>query len=122
MPPTSFDSRINGPVVLDMMVTYLGADPNKFQQKINDTKGCHARFLFLVKLYKEHLAAVKDVAGDDARVACHKAYALMSYFMVLVGTCIFMDKSVTYEDIFYINSFIDLEKIHEYNWRTTGLV
>lgn len=31
--------------------------------------------------------------GDDARVAYHRTCALRSYFTVLVGTCIFVDKS-----------------------------
>lgn len=39
---------------LDIMVTYLGVDPRKSQHELDDTKGCHARFSFLVDLYEHH--------------------------------------------------------------------
>lgn len=36
--------------------------------------------------------------------------------MILVGTSIFMNKSVTYVDLVYIKYFTNLERIYEYNW------
>lgn len=37
----------------------------------------------------------------------------MTYFMMM-GTGIFVDKSVIHVDAFYIKYFMDLEMIHEY--------
>lgn len=51
-----------------------------------------------------------------------RKYALKSYFLILVGTSIFMDKSATYVDVVYLKFFMGLEQIHEYNWGETCLV
>lgn len=42
--------------------------------------------------------------------------------LYLVGTFIFMDKSVTYTDVDYLWYFVDFEGIHEYNWWAVCLV
>lgn len=42
---------------LEMMVIYLGVDPEKTHQELDDTRGYHSRFSFLVDLHKHHLDA-----------------------------------------------------------------
>lgn len=58
--------------------------------------------------------AVVDTGSDEARVTYHRVYALRTYFMILVGTIIFLDKSVGYVEVVYIKYFTDLERIHKY--------
>lgn len=65
--------------------------------------------------YVDNLNATVDAATNDARVEYYRVCTLKSYVMILVGTCIFMDKSTTYVDIVYNKYFIDLERIHEFN-------
>lgn len=108
-------SRINRADALEMMMTYLGDDSGKSQHEINNTRWCHARFSFLVKLYEDHLTTIVDALGDDTRDAYHITCALRSCFMVLDKTCIFVDKNVTHVDVVYIKYFINLERINEHN-------
>lgn len=51
---------------LDMIVTYLGANTSDVQKEMDDTIGCHARFVFLEELYINHLVAPVEVDGGDA--------------------------------------------------------
>lgn len=69
----------------------------------------------MVDLYENHMAVYVDVDGDNAHVSYYIAHALRSYLVVVIGMSIFIDKSVTYFDIFYLRYFIDLEKIQKYN-------
>lgn len=45
----------------EMMVTYLGFDPNE----VADIKGACARFKFFEELYKDHLQIDMDIDSDD---------------------------------------------------------
>lgn len=45
---------------------------------------------------------IMHVVDDDAYVACHRHCALKIYFLILIGTNIFMEKSVTYVDGVYL--------------------
>lgn len=67
-------SKTSRPDALDIMLTYLRADPGKFQPEINDIRGCYARFSFLVTMYEHYMATSMDADGDDAQVVYHKAY------------------------------------------------
>lgn len=46
-------------------------------------------------------------------------YVMRAYLLYLVGTTIFVDKSATYVDVFYLRYFEDFKQIHEYNWGAT---
>lgn len=98
------------------MGNYLGAGLENALKNMEDTRECHARFGFLENLYAHHLVAEEEVNSDDAHVVNHRACALRSYLMYLVGTSIFMDTSAYYIDVVYLGCFIDFEQIHEYNW------
>lgn len=99
------------------METQLGAESNKSQGEIKDTKGCHARFSFLLKNYINHLNVSLDGASDEAQVSYHRVCAFRTYFIILVDTDIFMDKCATYVDVVYIKCFAGLNRTYEYNWR-----
>lgn len=109
--------------IMEMMVNYLGIDPGDALQEIKTTRGCHARFRFLERLYIKQLHVAEKDVGDDEQVMQHRAYTLRAYMLYLVGTFIFVDKSVTYVDVVYLRYFADLEQIHEYNWggRSCGI-
>lgn len=100
---------------MDMMVNYLGDDPEDSLNKLEDTRGCHARYGFLENLYVHYLAATMEVDGDDAQVINHISCALRSYLMYLVCKSTFMDKSAYYVDVVYFRYFIDFKWINEYN-------
>lgn len=65
--------------------------------------------------YINNLNADVDVMRYDAHVTYHVVCALRIYFIFLVDTSIFVDKSLTYVDIAYIEYFMDMNMIHEYN-------
>lgn len=52
-------SRIIKDETLEMIMTYLGADPEDALKKIEDTWGCYARFVFLERLYEQQLPVVE---------------------------------------------------------------
>ncbi|KAI5420544.1 hypothetical protein KIW84_044371 [Lathyrus oleraceus] len=108
--------RITIPDALNMMVTYLGADPSDVHKEMDGIIRFHARFAFLEKLYIYHLLAEVEVDGDDTKALHHRACPLRSYLIYLVDTSIFVDKSVYYVEVVYLRYFIDFERIHEYNW------
>lgn len=89
---------------IDLKVTQLGAGLRKTQCEIENTRGCHTRFSFLSKSYINHLNADVDVVGDNARVSKYRVCALMKDFLTLVGTSIFVDKSVTYVELYTLNT------------------
>lgn len=76
------------------------------------TKGCHARFEFLKKVYTNEILRAQEARGDDEHVGLHRAYAMRAYLIYLVGTAIFVDKSATYIDVVYLWYFGDFERIH----------
>lgn len=97
-------------------MTYLGVDIEDSLKELEDTRGCHARFIFLKNLHIHHLDATMESDGDDARVMHHRAYALRSYLMYLVDTSIFVDKGAYYVDLVYLRYFIYFDQTHEYKW------
>lgn len=47
------------------MVTLLGANPCKAEEEATRTRGSHARYNFLEKLYNEHVNRALDIVSDD---------------------------------------------------------
>lgn len=80
---------------LEFMENYLVADSGAVQQELDAMRGAHARFSYIDELYKYHLIAEMDDEGDDEHVLLHRKCALRSYFLYLVSTTIFVDKSAT---------------------------
>lgn len=59
-------------------------------------------------MYKYHMDVEVEAKGDDEQVLFHRQCALRLYFMYLVDTSLFMDKSETYVEVVYLTYFIDL--------------
>ncbi|XP_058776933.1 uncharacterized protein LOC131651278 [Vicia villosa] len=74
------------------------------------TSGAHIRFSSLKELYENHLvaAAESEQEGDGLFTEYHRACALKCWFMFLVDTTLFVDKSATYIDMTYLRYFIEL--------------
>lgn len=53
-------------------------------------------------LYKYHLFPALEDEVDDEHVLFHKPCAFRSYFMYLIDTIIFVEKTATYFDIVYV--------------------
>ncbi|XP_058772604.1 uncharacterized protein LOC131646596 [Vicia villosa] len=72
--------------------------------------GAHVRFSTLKEIYEHHLvaAARTEDEGDAVFVEYYRACALRYWFMFLVGTSLFVDKSGTYVDMTYLRYIIDL--------------
>lgn len=98
------DSTIYIFEALDLMVTQLWVDAGGTQKKIEDTRRCHARFSFLTKKYIDHLNATVNLIGYDAQVVYHKQCALKTYFLLLVNTCIFVDKVKSMSILYTLNT------------------
>lgn len=76
----------------------MGSYPSEAQEKLDATRGAHARFS-----YKSNLVATVKVEGDEELVLFHRQCALRSYFIYLVDTTILIDKSETYIDVLYVD-------------------
>lgn len=92
-------SRINRVVALEMMMDYLGAEPDNDLKEIKDTRWGHARFRFLDRLYAHQLIATKQADGDNKHVMQHITYALRTYLLNLVGISIIVDMGAYYTDM-----------------------
>lgn len=107
--------NINRDDALELMVDYLGVNPEAKMTEFEATRGARSRFRFLEKVYTNELLKVVSVVGDDEQVTPHRAYATKAYMLYLVGTTIFMDNGVNYVDVIYQQNFDDFEWIQEYN-------
>lgn len=107
--------RINKDEGLEMMVDYLGVDLQDAMREFGKTRGCHARFEFLKKVYTYEILRAEEAIGDDEQVGLHIAYAMRAYLLYLVGITILVDKSATYIDVIYLRYFEDFKRVHEYN-------
>lgn len=58
-------SRIKYDEAQEMMVIYLGAGPMDALMQCESTRGAHAKFLHLKKIYGEYLELAKEVDDDD---------------------------------------------------------
>lgn len=95
-----------------MMVEYFGADPEEVMKELDKTRGARARFVYLMKIYEDAILSAQHVDGDDEQVTLHRSHALRAYLLYLVGTAIFMDKSVILQTSFtYITSWISSESM-----------
>lgn len=81
-----------------MMVEQLGVDPEDAVMEFEKTRGAHARFEFLKKVYTYDILRAKQARSDNEQVGLHRAYGMRVYLIYLVSTMIFMDKSATYVD------------------------
>ncbi|XP_058784655.1 protein MAIN-LIKE 2-like [Vicia villosa] len=78
--------------------------PFMAERECSVTNGAHIQFSSLRELYENHLVAEAETEeeGDALFVEYHRAYALRCWFMFLVGTVLFMDKSATNVDMTYL--------------------
>jgi hypothetical protein len=69
---------------------------------VNDTKGAHARFSYLRRIFKESLLQQLEAdneGGMEEKVQKLRAQALRIYLLYLVGITLFTDKSAHYVDV-----------------------
>lgn len=59
-----------------MMIDYLRVDPADVMEEMDRTRGDHARFEFLKKVYTYELQIAEQARGDDEQVGLHKAYVI----------------------------------------------
>src|SRR4051812_40632441 len=86
------------------MEIYLGMDPYMADYECRTTNEPHIRFSTLSDHYEHHLVAAADSeeAGNNLFMEYHRACALRYWFMFLVGTALFVDKSERYVDVTYL--------------------
>ena len=85
--------RIRQKQNVNLMVTLLGTDHSKVSDEAAHTRGSHARFDFLEKLYNDHVKGGTYVDGDNVHVEYHRHYILKCYLLFLIDTPMFMDKN-----------------------------
>lgn len=107
--------RITKDEELEMMVDHLRDNSEEAKDELDRTRGAHAMFEYLMKIYETEILRAEQPASDYEQVGLHIAHAIRAYLLYLVGTSIFMDKSSSYTDVVYILYFLDFERIHEYN-------
>ncbi|XP_058771909.1 protein MAIN-LIKE 1-like [Vicia villosa] len=116
-------SHIQWIEAIEWMVDFLGMDPFMAERECQATSGELIRFSNLRELYEDHLVAAAEVEeeGDAFYVEYHRCITLRCWFMFLVGTMLFVDKSANYVDMTYLRYFIDLSRVQEWNWGGTIL-
>ncbi|CAL5208185.1 unnamed protein product [Lathyrus oleraceus] len=90
---------------LEMMLEYRGADPGEVMDELDKTRGTHARFVYLEKVYEDVLLSAQQ-ADDDEKVALHKSHVLRAYLLYLVGTAILWTIVPLIQTSTYVNSWI----------------
>lgn len=70
--------------VLEMIVEYLGTDPGEVMDELDKTRGAHARFVYLNKVYEDVLLTAQQDDGDDEQVVLYISHALRAYLFYLV--------------------------------------
>lgn len=95
-------ARINRDDAVNMMKTYLGVDSMDSIQKLEATRGCHARFRFRERFYAQQIHSDEQAAGDDEQVMQNRAYIVRGYFLYLVGMPIFVGRCATFMDVFLL--------------------
>ncbi|CAL5198199.1 unnamed protein product [Lathyrus oleraceus] len=48
-----------------MMIDYLGDDPGEEMDELDRTRGVHARFEYIKKIYETEILRAENVADDD---------------------------------------------------------
>lgn len=99
---------------VEMKIRYLGSSPGDALDGVNETKGAHARFSYLRRIFKERLLQQFEADNEgrmEEEVQKLSDQALRIYLMYLVGITLFTDKSVTYVNVVYLRYFRDLEVI-----------
>ncbi|XP_058780432.1 protein MAIN-LIKE 1-like [Vicia villosa] len=110
-------SRIQRVGAIEGIVDYLGMDPNMADYECRATSGAHITFSNLKELYENHLVAAAEFEqeGDRLFTEYHRACTLRCWFMLLIGIALFVDKSKTYVDMTYLQYFIDLTTVDQWN-------
>lgn len=67
-----------------MMVTYLRDDIRDDVKEVEDTRGRHARFIFLKRMYAHKLTTTEQTAGDNEHIMQHRAYTLRAYLTIYI--------------------------------------
>jgi hypothetical protein len=99
---------------VEMTMRYLGSSFGDALDEVNDTRGAHARFSYLMRIFKERLMKqlkFDNEGGMKEEVRKFWDQALRIYLMYLVGITLFTDKSTTYVDVVYLRYFRDLEVV-----------
>jgi len=86
---------------MEMMMRYLGSSPGDALDEVNETRGAHARFSYLRRIFKERIFRI--------------------YLMYLVGITLFTNKSTTYMDVAYLRHIKDLEIVVDFSWGAAAL-
>ncbi|XP_039685385.1 protein MAIN-LIKE 1-like [Medicago truncatula] len=103
---------------VEMMMQYLGSSPEDALDEVNETRGAHAQFSYLRRIFKgrllQHLEADNE-GGMKEEVQKLWDQTLRIYLMYLVGITLFTDKSTTYVDVVYLRYFRELEVVVGYS-------
>jgi len=100
--------------VVDMMIRYMGSSAGDALDEVTETRGAHARFSYLRRIFKERLQlqlALDNDGGMKDEVQRLRDQTLHIYLMYLVGITLFTDQSATYVDVVYLRHFRDLEVV-----------
>jgi len=114
----------DGAVAVEMMMTYLGSTVGDALDEVTETRGAHARFSYLRRIFKERLQlqlALDNEGGMEEKVQRLLDQALHIYLMFLVGITLFTNKSDTYVDVVYLRYFRDLEVVTGFSWGVVAL-
>jgi hypothetical protein len=99
---------------VDMMIQYFRSSPGDALDEVNETRGAHARFNYLRKIFKQRLLLQLELdneGGVEEEVQRLRDQALRIYLMYLVGITLFIGKGTTYMNVFYLRYFRDLEVV-----------
>jgi hypothetical protein len=78
------------PEVVQMMVKHLGVDARDAWKEINDTKGGHARYSHLKRVFKERLLEQNEAYNEDDKVVMQqlREQSLCIYLLYLLSVYI----------------------------------
>ena len=77
--------RIGKEEALDMLVEKLGVTPESAMAEIDKTRGCHVRYSYLDRVFRNEIRRAREACGYLKQVSIHQRFAMRAYILYLVG-------------------------------------
>ncbi|KAK2455628.1 protein MAINTENANCE OF MERISTEMS [Trifolium repens] len=109
----------------DMCEQYLNFDKDDAKTEFEKTNGAHIGFPKLLQLYLDNLNLAEKADLDEEATEEDKEFykdcTLRCFFLYLLGSTLFTNKSSQYVDVIFLTYLQDLDVVNTWNWGASAL-
>jgi hypothetical protein len=109
----------------DMCEQYLNFDKDDAKTEFEKTNGAHIGFPKLLQLYLDNLNLAEKADLDEEATEEEKEFykdcTLRCFFLYLLGSTLFTNKSSQYVDVIFLTYLQDLDVVNTWNWGASAL-